>query len=335
MRLICPNCHAQYEVDDSVIPHAGRDVQCSNCGQTWFQAGPGQALPEAGPEPMPEAALWNAADEALTVAPEASGTAPALPEDADGDLGEGDFSEPAQPASVDIYDDELIDEADAAPADDTEDPILAAAAATVAAARAEAQADTPPADKVDADLRRRSMDVSLLAVLREEAEREARARKAEGSSLEMQPELGLDASPTAKPDPEHSGGADRVAHLHDDPDAADDATALPPRRERLPDIEQINSTLRATSERGAEPAALDAPETLARHRSGFRLGFGTMLMLAAMALALYSLAPRLATALPGLAPSLEAYVLRVDAGRLWLDQQMRALTESIQGTPQG
>ncbi|MDC0135779.1 zinc-ribbon domain-containing protein, partial [Sulfitobacter sp.] len=31
MRLICPNCDAQYEVPDDVMPVAGRDVQCSNC----------------------------------------------------------------------------------------------------------------------------------------------------------------------------------------------------------------------------------------------------------------------------------------------------------------
>ena len=37
MRLTCPNCNAQYEVDESVIPKAGRDVQCSACGNTWFQ----------------------------------------------------------------------------------------------------------------------------------------------------------------------------------------------------------------------------------------------------------------------------------------------------------
>lgn len=37
MRLICPNCGAQYDVDGSVIPDGGRDVQCSNCGHTWFQ----------------------------------------------------------------------------------------------------------------------------------------------------------------------------------------------------------------------------------------------------------------------------------------------------------
>jgi len=37
MRLICPNCAAQYEVDASMIPPEGRDVQCSSCGHTWFQ----------------------------------------------------------------------------------------------------------------------------------------------------------------------------------------------------------------------------------------------------------------------------------------------------------
>ncbi|KAB7614784.1 hypothetical protein F9L33_09195 [Amylibacter sp. SFDW26] len=37
MRLICPNCVAQYEVDQDVIPPEGRDVQCANCGHNWFQ----------------------------------------------------------------------------------------------------------------------------------------------------------------------------------------------------------------------------------------------------------------------------------------------------------
>jgi len=40
MRLTCPNCGAQYEVPDAVIPVSGRDVQCSNCGTTWFQHHP-------------------------------------------------------------------------------------------------------------------------------------------------------------------------------------------------------------------------------------------------------------------------------------------------------
>lgn len=43
MRLTCPNCEAQYEVPDEVIPFSGRDVQCSNCGDTWFQHHPDNA----------------------------------------------------------------------------------------------------------------------------------------------------------------------------------------------------------------------------------------------------------------------------------------------------
>ena len=69
MRLTCPNCGAQYEVPDEVIPEDGRDVQCSNCETTWFQPKhPDQTPPakdapgaedtqpqQAAPEPEPEA----------------------------------------------------------------------------------------------------------------------------------------------------------------------------------------------------------------------------------------------------------------------------------------
>lgn len=37
MRLVCPNCVAQYEVADGTIPVTGRDVQCANCNHIWFQ----------------------------------------------------------------------------------------------------------------------------------------------------------------------------------------------------------------------------------------------------------------------------------------------------------
>ncbi|WP_322890292.1 MULTISPECIES: zinc-ribbon domain-containing protein [unclassified Yoonia] len=52
MRLICPNCGAQYDVADDAIPSGGRDVQCSSCNYTWFQTGaksgalPGPKMPD-------------------------------------------------------------------------------------------------------------------------------------------------------------------------------------------------------------------------------------------------------------------------------------------------
>lgn len=54
MRLMCPNCDAEYEVDASAIPESGRDVQCSNCGHAWFQHHPDQEADEEA-----EAALYD------------------------------------------------------------------------------------------------------------------------------------------------------------------------------------------------------------------------------------------------------------------------------------
>ncbi len=54
MRLMCPNCDAEYEVDASAIPESGRDVQCSNCGHAWFQQHPDHEADSAA-----EAALYD------------------------------------------------------------------------------------------------------------------------------------------------------------------------------------------------------------------------------------------------------------------------------------
>ncbi|MFV2002813.1 MAG: zinc-ribbon domain-containing protein, partial [Paracoccaceae bacterium] len=66
MRMICPNCSAQYEVDKSVIPDGGRDVQCSNCGHTWFQSHqdlenqPSAEVTAAPPDEAPDEASGTA-----------------------------------------------------------------------------------------------------------------------------------------------------------------------------------------------------------------------------------------------------------------------------------
>lgn len=39
MRLICPRCGEKYEIDDDLIPPSGREVECSSCESSWFQAG--------------------------------------------------------------------------------------------------------------------------------------------------------------------------------------------------------------------------------------------------------------------------------------------------------
>lgn len=59
MRLICPNCGAQYEVPDEVIPTNGRDVQCSNCGDTWFQHHPDHPPEESADSEPQEEQTWE------------------------------------------------------------------------------------------------------------------------------------------------------------------------------------------------------------------------------------------------------------------------------------
>lgn len=56
MRITCPNCSAQYEIDATLIPDEGRDVQCSNCGNTWFET------KKAAPAPLATDLDWDATE---------------------------------------------------------------------------------------------------------------------------------------------------------------------------------------------------------------------------------------------------------------------------------
>lgn len=262
MRLICPNCDAEYVVDDAAIPETGRDVQCSNCGHAWFQ------LP-------PDVEALLAQEEALF-----------------GSLGE----EMAEPAPV-------------------PEPVAAPAAAV---------AVSEPV--------KRNLDESILSVLREEAEREAAARRAEAPPMEAQVDLGLPEPAPAASQP-LTATARRLARIKGvDPDAR----PVPPpkpgsRRELLPDIEEINSSLKPTQRAADMLMGDDGAEVTASGASGFRSGFLLMLIVAAVVVAVYVMAPKIAAQIPGAKPALEAYVTQVDGVRLWLDGVLRGLTATLRG----
>lgn len=263
MRLVCPNCGAQYEVDDALVPAGGRDVQCSNCGHTWFQLGPGEAEPE----------------EITEKAAEAEG----ISEEAEAETGVAE--EPA------------------------------------AEAEAEEEAPAP---------RRTTLDESVADVLREEAERERRAREAEaqGSAWEEQPDLGLDEAMPA-PGRQRAEPQEQVARLRGIEPERPEAEAGP-RRDLLPDIEEINYTLRSTSERKRATAAPSVEvEEAAPARGGFGLGFSLAIVLAALALAAYMLAPQIADQIPQLEPILNGYVAAVDQLRIGLEVVTNILVEKI------
>jgi predicted Zn finger-like uncharacterized protein len=275
MRLICPNCDAQYEVPDDVMPVSGRDVQCSNCGQTWFQHHPDHT-------------------------PEDEAAAPAAPP---------------------------LDEETAPP--------------------------PPPPPPAAPPPERKQLDPAVADILRQEAEAERSARRSlQSGSLESQPDLGMDLEeqrPEDQADRRAREARERMSRLRGD-EAAEDkkprlqaaaaaaGPALGSRRDLLPDIEEINSTLRSGTARSGAGAADVEPEyeapTHQRMRRGFRTGFLTMLMIFIVLGALYILAPRLAAAVPALEEPLSGYVMAINSGRAWLDATVQSLLTKLDSAAQ-
>ncbi len=242
MRLICPNCDAQYEIDGSVIPDTGRDVQCASCGHTWFQE------PEGGfaeTQDERDASFYEEQEKARTNL---------------------DFDENATLAEYGEVGQSIEDTA------------------------------TP------------ELDQSLLDILREEAELETQARRQEGTAnLETQPDLGLEEADTAV--------QRRTARLRGIEQEQQQEKSNS-RSDLLPDIEEINSTLRAASDRSE--AQVSEP-VRAQNRRGFRTGFLLVLAIALIALALYVFAPQISNMVPTLSDPLAGYVDWVNGIRTWLD----------------
>ncbi|WP_341863443.1 zinc-ribbon domain-containing protein [Gymnodinialimonas sp. 57CJ19] len=258
MRLTCPNCSARYEVDEAMVPPGGRDVQCSNCSQTWFQ--PGRRVPEAP-------------------------VAPAAPE------------EP-------VEDTPQEEEAPAVGGEAAEEPVQP---------------------------ERRPVDASVSDILREEAEREARLRRAEAA-----PEMAPQQEEMSLPEDQLSHRERRIAELENAEDAFETeqisaavaSAAAASRREEFPDIEEINSTLRATGDRREEEASATDVDTIAgpsRRRGSARRGFLLVLVLAAIAAGIYVYAPLIKETVPQVAQVLDSYVEAVNSARFWLDDMARSL----------
>jgi predicted Zn finger-like uncharacterized protein len=393
MRLVCPNCEAKYEVPDDAIPDTGRDVQCTNCGHSWFQmrgrtgaaplaatppeapaaatspavAGPAaaSAIDAAAPDPTVEAkaddAAITAAQIAATIDARAREGRPLPDQDpahAPLDAGADAAEIPADAATPDLPDmvpvaESVVSEAVEMLSDGTAevaaDPVAAGEAAlagavsaadAVADAAQELVADAPsermiadlvaaetvpvsapdtaaevaagaPDDDTPAAASGYAVDDSVLAILREEAEREANARRAE--ALESQTDLGIEAALPRK-------AAGRVTEAEARPAA---------RRDLLPDVEEINSTLRPSEMQAAADGIPDFVAPPPEAPRGFRSGFLTLMTIAILGAALYVVAPRLALLVPALAGPLESYISAIDSLRLGLDGMLRSATAAI------
>ncbi|QMU58730.1 MAG: hypothetical protein GKR98_11325 [Boseongicola sp.] len=305
MRLVCPNCSAQYEVDDGLIPDEGRDVQCSNCGNTWFELPPPIS---ASPDVLADAseAAEVAAEDVPLPDPEPD-SEPDLAAEAFDELDEdpilGPEIEPEAEAeeqpeiALDETDDD--DESWDWPETRLESPV--------------AESEDPPSESPTRE-GRRPADVAALDMLREEAELEISQRRSETpSTMESQPEFGLQ-EPAEVETPSRALRA-RMVRLRGEDETEQETPEedyAAPRRDLLPDIEEINSTLRPAA---TTVTAVKSPEELAKHRTGFRRGFLVTAGLATIMVVLYAWAPAIASTVPGTESALITYVDLANSAR--------------------
>ncbi|WP_417249720.1 zinc-ribbon domain-containing protein [Celeribacter sp.] len=357
MRLNCPNCDAQYEVDEKVIPEQGRDVQCSNCGHTWFQR-----PAHLDHETAAEQGVELTADDGELDIPQAE---EAAPHESDTSIEAASATDTPDIASAPAFshDDDIEDvraeisealDTDDSASDDADDAAIAEAVAAFASdaeadqseaspfASEQAQDDTfdeaeeyedeaddfepatgaKPATTISDDIR---------DILREE--REFSAPAASTDTLESQPDLGIDNA--AADGDAGQGLREKMARLRGLDPSSDPAliagAAHGKRRDLLPDIEEINSTLSATSERDPDGTVPDEETLRTRERSSFRRVFIPLVVIAIALVVLYMFAPTIAEKVPALAGTMEAYVTAANGFRTGLDGVMAQLSDSLDG----
>lgn len=283
MRLICPNCDAEYEVAASAIPDSGRDVQCSNCGHAWFQHHPDREAEQIAEssvyDPPPPMAQYRGVTDAETLPAQDNTT-------------ELDWRlDPNDPES--ILDAMGLDAAPRGVAANGGDDLSAAGAPLP---------DLPPKHQIDPEAMR---------ILREEVARETAQREVEQGG-----------APDQNRDPAANTGANSVGARADvAPVVARRVARLKgiqppppatPARDRLPQVEDVSAKLRTGDPlRGKAPAR--------PRKTGGRLGFWLMIVLAGLAAAAYVYHGEIALKFPQTAPYLARYIPFVDNLRDQLD----------------
>jgi len=308
--MVCPNCGAKYEVDASLIPPSGRDVQCSNCGETWFEEFEQAA---AAPEPTAAVSPKRTTVAAQTVAEPVADVAetPAdEPPVAQAAPPEAATTEPAAPVEPEV----AVAPPDVLPPEDADD-----------------EEDEPPLDpakEIEFPTPPHIAD-SVREMLKTESSRETAARAEEepgsdnwGKRRQSPLREKMDQARISRGAmPEDTAMATAVSGLA--PAQRMQPPPVSPRRGQLPDVEEINSSLQTAQDQYAMGLAEDGTAPV-RGRSGFGKGFFFVIFLAVVAVIAYALADLIAQQIPQLKAPLDAYVDWVDALRAWLDEQVRS-----------
>ncbi len=339
MRLICPNCGAQYEVSEDAIPEIGRDVQCSNCGHTWFE-NPGASVAAeeelataqetsdeyeediVGEPYVEEATSDPVFEDDPEVDPEPDASSDETSADDPWDPFDQNKEEPAGDAEAEVEAETLSTEeatTDIEVETDTVQDIL-----DDDAPEAPADDDAPTADPVP----QQKLEDSVADILREEASRERSVREAE-MPIETQTDMPLDPPMSDRA----AEARDRIATLKgeeaDANVAAVAALAASSRKEMLPDIEEINSTLRTNAERG-ENVAPPPEEVEETKKRGFRWGFWGILLLILIAVLVYLFSDQIIGLVPASEGAVTGYVDTVNGARLWVDGRADNVLSSLE-----
>jgi predicted Zn finger-like uncharacterized protein len=289
MRLVCPNCAAKYEVADDAIPEDGRDVQCANCGKTWFQE---RAEPEVerveeppltapDPDPDPEEAAENPLRRP-TPRPEPA---------------------PTDPSVLDI----LRREAEL----ETERR-NGGGEATVEDTAEQTEVEAEPTDLVP--------DTSDYSEEPEPSEEAEDIRPAPVRPMRPQRSAGTGHERPGQRAPIESSG---FGFTEITPDPPADAGG------EIPDLEELNASLRSTSdETREEDNPYVEPRKKGRSR-GNRFGFYLALLIFLILLAAYALNQQIAAVVPDSAPYLERYTEMVDAGRVMLAAGFAKIVDAV------
>ncbi|WP_415392776.1 zinc-ribbon domain-containing protein [Paracoccus sp. SJTW-4] len=299
MRLICPRCGAQYEIDAAAIPAAGRDVECSACDHVWRAW------------PMPE---------------------PAEPFDP---TARPRLSRPLSESVIDILRQEAARELEVRAAERRAQRLAEAGVAE--AGKAEApfpDAAAAPAAGVVAP----SPDDTLLPGDAPEVQSggtdDTRAPTAAAPTAKQSTESSA-AAPVAAPSdakPQPTTAAATLAAMQSGPLAAATPAAQP---QVAPAPAITTPTAPAPRPQPASAWAAAPPDPAqAVSRRRYDAGFHLAVMLALMALALYALAPRLGEQQP-FGPVLLEWRDKVDQGRDWLSAQGDAAIAGLRAVIDG
>ncbi len=293
MRITCPECGTQYEIEPDLVPPAGRDVQCSACETIWT-VHPDQDQPAA-----PETASAPGADDGEDDGEDAPAAPPAG----------------ARPRPK---------------VDENTRRILLEEARREAQERRRREAGAP-ADKAPADAA--PTPGSDAAPEPEEQEQEQEQEQEDApSDPPPQPSAVPVAGLREDRSPGHTasfGGAG--PSLGPAVPVGERQEPARPRTDLLPDVEESGATLirPGAARRSPDPVP---PEPQRGATGSFLSGFTFVLVLAFLIVGIDLAAPSLAQRIPAIEDELAAFVGLVNDLRVQVDLTLQSLARAVSGT---